>query len=191
MQAIEAVTDRRPAARRAFLELLAVVGFAALTALLSQVSFHVPGIPVPATLQTLAVLASGYYLGARRAAASQLTYLVMGVIGLPVFAASPILPAGVGRLLGPTGGYLLAFPVAAAIAGYLLRRPLARSWWFRLAAFSAAGLVIHLCGLLWFGIVFKALASQLLLVSLLPFLPVDAAKSALLASIARRPSLGK
>ncbi len=188
MQAIEAVTDRRPVARKALLELLVVVGFAVLTALLSRVSFHVPGIPVPVTLQTLAVLAAGYYLGARGAVASQLAYLAMGAVGLPVFAASPFLPAGAGRLVGPTGGYLLAFPLAAAIAGYLLRRPLARAWWFRFAAYGAAGLAIHLIGLLWFGVLFKAQASQLLLVSLLPFLPVDAAKGAVLASLARRPS---
>jgi biotin transport system substrate-specific component len=95
---------------------LAVALFVALTALGARLS--VPIGPVPVSLQTLAVSLAGLLLGARLGAYSQLTYLAVGAAGLPVFAQG----AGLAYLLGPTGGYLLAFPVAAALTGWLAQR---------------------------------------------------------------------
>src|SRR6185503_16683422 len=88
--------------------------FAALTAIGAQI--EIPNAPVPYTLQTLFVLLSGALLGPRYGAASMLLYLAAGALGLPVFSSFGF---GAARLLGPTGGYLLAFPAASFATGYL------------------------------------------------------------------------
>src|SRR6266446_1389821 len=96
----------------------AVVLGAVLVALAAQVSIPLPGTPVPMTLQPMAVLLVGGLLGARFGALSMILYLAMGAAGLPVF--TPTVPLfGIARLLGPTGGYLLAYPVAAWVTGWL------------------------------------------------------------------------
>ncbi|OGU76746.1 MAG: hypothetical protein A2V93_06570 [Ignavibacteria bacterium RBG_16_34_14] len=95
-----------------------IFSFSFLTAIAAQ--FTVPVKPVPFTLQTMAVLLSGAFLGAKRGAVSQLIYLSLGIVGLPVFAQTPEGALGFARLIGPTGGYLLAFPLAAFVAGYLI-----------------------------------------------------------------------
>ena len=93
-----------------------MVGFAIATALGARV--EIPHQPVPYTLQTLVVLLAGAILGARNGAISQVMYLAAGVLGAPVFSGGSF---GIAKLLGPTGGYLLSFPIAAAAVGYLLQ----------------------------------------------------------------------
>ncbi len=93
---------------------LSVALGAAAVALAAQAAVPVPLTPVPMTLQPLAVLTVGGLLGAGGGTAALITYLVAGLLGLPVFFGGS---AGVLHLLGPTGGYLLAFPLAAAVAG--------------------------------------------------------------------------
>jgi biotin transport system substrate-specific component len=97
-----------------------VVLFAMLTAVAAQIT--IPAKPVPFTLQTLMVVLSGALLGARNGAYSQVLYLLLGIIGLPVFAIIPEAGIGIARLFGPTGGYLLAFPAAAYITGYMIEK---------------------------------------------------------------------
>src|SRR5438874_7071627 len=94
----------------------AVAFVTALTAAAAQVSVPLPFTPVPFTFQPMVVLLGAMTLGARLGMTSQLLYLMLGAAGLPVFAASPVLPPGLGRLFGPTGGYLMAYPVAAFVA---------------------------------------------------------------------------
>jgi biotin transport system substrate-specific component len=94
-----------------------LLGTALVTAA-AQVSVPLPGTPVPMTLQPLAVLLVGGLLGPGLGAASLVVYLALGAAGLPVF--TPLGLPGIGRLLGPTGGYLLAFPIAAAAVGRLV-----------------------------------------------------------------------
>jgi biotin transport system substrate-specific component len=133
------LTTRDLAARRA----IAVGLGAMLVALAAQVAVPLPGTPVPMTLQPLAVLVVGGLLGRWLGASSLLLYLALGAAGLPVF--TPIGLPGVARLLGPTGGYLLAYPVAAFAAGAIASTPV-RAW--RLAAAGLAGMaLIHLGGL--------------------------------------------
>ena len=97
----------------------ALVGGAVLVAAAAQVSVPLPGTPVPMTLQPMAVLLVGGLLGARLGALSMILYLAMGAAGLPVF--TPTVPLlGVARLFGPTGGYLLAYPIAAYAVGSLV-----------------------------------------------------------------------
>ena len=107
-------------ARNRQLTVIGVVGFAAMMAVGAQIAIPIPGTPVPFTLQPLAVVLAGLCLGPAAGAASMALYLLIGAIGAPVF--SPIGAPGVLRLIGPTGGYLLAAPAAAAIAGLIARR---------------------------------------------------------------------
>ena len=124
---------------------LAVVLGAATVALAAQVAVPLPFTPVPMTLQPLAVLVVGGLLGARLGAAALVLYVGLGALGLPVF--TPVGLPGAARLLGPTGGYLLAYPVAAAVVGWLTsaRRP-ARPPARLLLACAAGMVVIHLGG---------------------------------------------
>jgi biotin transport system substrate-specific component len=98
-------------------QVLSVAFFAALTAAAAQFSIHLPFTQVPVTFQPIVVLLGGLALGARLGAYSQCLYLAAGVAGLPVFATSALLPAGALRLLGPTGGYLMAYPAAELVVG--------------------------------------------------------------------------
>jgi biotin transport system substrate-specific component len=122
--------------------LLGVVGFAAALAAASHVAIPIPGTPVPVTLQPLAVALAGLWLGPAAGAASMALYLALGGIGLPVFA--PVGPPGLARLLGPTGGFLLAYPVAACTAGILGRR--AGGYLGRAGAAAASTAVLYLGG---------------------------------------------
>ncbi len=97
-----------------------VLSFSILTAISAQIS--IPIKPVPFTLQTMIVLLAGAFLGAKNGAYSQLIYIFLGAIGLPVFAQTADGTMGLARLIGPTGGYLLAFPIAAYLVGLLTEK---------------------------------------------------------------------
>jgi biotin transport system substrate-specific component len=101
-------------------KLIGIFSFALLTAIAAQIT--IPLKPVPFTLQAMLVLLSGAYLGARNGAISQVVYLAIGAAGLPVFAHIPEAGLGIARFIGPTGGYLLAFPAAAFVTGYLIEK---------------------------------------------------------------------
>ena len=114
-----AAEARTQAAARLVPRVIAVVVGAAVVALAAQVAVPLPFTVVPLTLQPLAVLVVGGLLGATGGAAALTLYLAAGAAGLPVFAGGA---AGALHLIGPTGGYLLAYPVAAAVTGWLSRR---------------------------------------------------------------------
>ncbi len=101
-------------------ELFWIVSFSILTAISAQIS--IPIKPVPFTLQTMIVLLAGAFLGAKNGAYSQVLYISLGAIGLPIFAQTADGTMGLTRLIGPTGGYLLAFPVAAYLVGLLTEK---------------------------------------------------------------------
>jgi biotin transport system substrate-specific component len=128
----------------------AAVAFAVLvTALAAQVSMPLPFTPVPLVLTPLAVLVSSAALGSRLGATAQMLYLLAGIAGLPVFAPSALLPPGAGRLLGPTGGYLMAYPVAAFVTGWLAERGWDRRYVTSFAAMLIGLVVIFAGGLSW------------------------------------------
>ena len=130
-----------------------VLFLTALTAAAAQFSAPLPFTDVPFTLQPMVVLLGGLALGSRLGCASQLAYLAAGIAGLPVFAASATLPPGGLRLLGPTGGYLLAYPVAAFVVGYLAERGFDRRYVTSVVAMIAGLAVIYLCGAAWLAFV--------------------------------------
>jgi len=164
----------------------AIILGAVLVAAAAQVAVPLPGTPVPMTLQPLAVLLVGGLLGARLGAASMVLYLALGIAGLPVF--TPTVPLfGIARLLGPTGGYLLAYPVASFAVGALLtpgRRPgVTTPSWARVAMGVLAGLVlIHLGGLAQLLILTGDLSGAARL-GTLPFLLGDLAKVAVAVAV--------
>jgi biotin transport system substrate-specific component len=126
-------------------ELFWIITFSVLTALSAQLA--VPTQPVPFTVQTMLVLLSGAFLGSRKAAYSQIVYLIAGAIGLPVFAGFSF---GFAKLFGPTGGYLLAFPFAAFLTGYILEKK--TNSFLILLAFIAGEFLILLAGALYLSI---------------------------------------
>ena len=105
--------DRRFAA-------IGLLGFVVALAAASQVAVPIPGTPVPITLQPMVVVLAGLMLGPSLGAASMVIYLALGALGAPVFA--PIGAPGIARFFGPTGGYLIAYPAAAYIAGFVAQR---------------------------------------------------------------------
>src|SRR6059058_2472662 len=107
------------AARPSRVTVVGVIGFAAAVAAASQIAIPLPFTPVPITLQPMLVVLAGMWLGPRAGASSMMLYLAAGAAGLPVF--TPIGAAGIARFVGPTSGYLLAYPVAAYVAGALAR----------------------------------------------------------------------
>jgi biotin transport system substrate-specific component len=98
------------------------------------------------------VLLGGLALGSRLGSASQILYLAAGIAGLPVFAASATLPPGPLRLLGPTGGYLMAYPIAAFVTGYLAERGFDRKYVTSVVAMLTGLLVIYAAGVTWLGL---------------------------------------
>ena len=169
----------RARAKRA--TLVGTVGFAAALAAASQVALPVPGTPVPVTLQPLVVLLAGLWLGPAAGAASMLVYIAAGAAGLPVW--SPLGLPGAARLLGPTGGYILAWPVAAFVVGWLGDR--ARSYGGRAAA-ATVGMLVILAGGLAQLTLLTGSASAALAAGVHPFVAVDFLKALLAAAIAPR-----
>lgn len=162
------------------------VGIAVVVAALvlaSQIAIPLPGTPVPLTLQPFVVVLGGLLLGPLDAAAAMVIYLVAGAAGLPVFA--PMGAPGLARLLGPTGGYLLAYPVAAAVAGWLGagRERFAT----RLLAAAAGILVLYAGGLAQLVIITGSLAAATLL-GVVPFAAADLVKSIVAAGLTGRRS---
>jgi biotin transport system substrate-specific component len=163
---------------------------AGVTAVAAQIAIPTP--PVPFTLQVLAVILSGHLLGARYGALAQAVYLLVGAVGVPVFAE---FSGGPGVLLGPTGGYLISYPIAAAVAG--LSSPAVAGAARRRAIFSGflwgcAGLaVIYALGAAWLAVVTKLPSGVILVQGVLIFVPFDLIKVSLatLVAVAVAPAI--
>ena len=130
----------------------AVLFVTMLTAIAAQISVPLPFTPVPFTFQPMVVLVGAAALGSRLGMASQILYVALGIAGLPVFAASPVLPQGVARLLGPTGGYLMSYPFAAFVAGRLAERGFDRRYATAVLAMVCGLVVVFAGGVLWLSI---------------------------------------
>jgi biotin transport system substrate-specific component len=137
-------------------------------------SFPLPFTPVPFTIQPMIVLIGAAALGSRLGALSQILYLTLGIAGLPVFAFSPELPQGFARLLGPTGGYLMAYPAAAFVTGLLAERGLDRRYLTSILAMAVGLSVIFAGGVSWLTSLVGLNAA--LATGLYPFILVDVIK---------------
>jgi biotin transport system substrate-specific component len=150
--------------------------------LVLSAKFQVPFFPVPMSMQTFVAIGLGLALGPVRGALAVALYLAEGVAGFPVFASTPERGLGLAYMVGPTGGFLIGFVLAALVAGSLARRGFDRRPATAMAAALLAGAVIYVPGLLWLGAVI-GWDKPVLALGLYPFIPGDIAK-ALLAAIA-------
>ena len=168
------------------------VGFALVIALSARISFMTPFSPIPVTLQTAAVLLAGLLLGSRWGLISVLTYIVMGLVGAPVFAMGMSGPA---IFISPSFGYILGFPFAAWLTGYMSER-MARSMGNGVLIGLAGDAVIFATGMIWLAgykmVDGQGLGSALQVswaAGVLPFLLVDTFKIILAAGIWCIPGL--
>ena len=123
-----------------------IAGGALLLALCAQISFALPFTPVPITLQTFGVLLLGAAYGGVRGGLTAFVYLLMGIVGLPVFAERTY---GLDVVLGSTGGYLIGFVVAGVVVGLLAQRKWDRRFSSAVAAMLTGTVIIYLFGLVW------------------------------------------
>ena len=158
-----------------------ILGGSLFAAVCSRVAVPLWFTPVPLTLQPFAVLLLGLLLSPRLAAATLGAFLVEGAMGLPVFA--PGVSPGMAHLLGPTGGFLLAYPLAGMLIAFLWRRS-SRSFPAGLVAAGLGDLLILTCGALWLAAASHAPFRTVIAMTVLPFLPGDALKVAAAAAIA-------
>jgi len=157
---------------------IGIAGFAAAVAAASQIAIPLPWTPVPITLQPMLVILAGMWLGPAAGAASMALYLAAGAVGLPVF--TPIGAPGIARFFGPTGGYLLAYPAAAWVAGALNRRT--SSLMGRWGAAVAGIVVIFFGGLAQLTLLTDSVGRAVQL-GITPFAALDVAKAFVAALI--------
>lgn len=155
-----------------------VAGFSLLTALSAQIV--IPVAPVPITAQTFAVLLTGALLGSRLGAITMIVYLIEGASGLPFFKGGF---GGVAHLMGPTGGYLIAFPAAAFITGAFAEHGWDRKFLTAAAAMAIGSLVIMLSGWVWFSILMRTSPAITVFDTVLKFIPGDIIKIGLAAAV--------
>ncbi len=162
---------------------LLVVGATAFVALCAHISFPLPFTPVPLTLQNFAVLLVGMVLGPVAGFSAMVLYLIEGALGLPVF--TPYAAGGVAHLLGPNGGYLFSYPLAAATAGWVVRAMQRFTTPFRsaLVASIAATLPIFLLGAGWFAFYAHHNAAATWAMAIAPFVPGEIVKITAAAGI--------
>lgn len=153
-----------------------VVAGSCFIALLAQVAIPLPFSPVPITGQTFAVLLVGALLGSVRGGLGTLLYLLEGVAGIPVFAGGT---AGLARLAGPTGGYLMGFVVAAFVVGFLAQRGWDRRVWSAALAMLVGNVIIYAFGLP--QLAHFVGGEKVFSLGLLPFIPGDLFKLSLAA----------
>ena len=183
-RALTLVDAVRPDALSFQRDILLVLTFGTLMGALAQIAVPLPLTPVPVTGQTLGVLLIGALLGRRRGGAAMLVHLAEGLAGLPVFAegntAWTLTRMGVPAIIGPTAGYLFAFPVAAFVVGWLAERGWDRRPLTAAGAMLLGQAVIYAGGLSWLSF-YVGIASAVPL-GMLPFLSGDAIKLVLAAT---------
>lgn len=154
--------------------------FAALTAVLSQIV--IPIGPVPINLATFAVFCAGTLLGAKLGCISQVVYVLLGAVGVPVFT---MFRGGLGILTGPTGGYIAGYVLAAWLVGFIVDRYAGKIYIFVLA--MLAGFATYMImGTCWFMFSAKTSLMEALMVCVVPFLPGDALKMVLAVTLTYR-----
>src|SRR6266849_1490360 len=155
-----------------------VIGFSLLTALAAQVV--IPIGPIPITGQTFAVLLTGALLGSRLGAMAMIAYLVEGASGLQFFAGGH---GGWLHLMGPTGGYLIAFPAAAYVTGAFAEHGWDRRFLTAAAAMVIGSAITMLSGWAWFSVVMRTSPMLTLYATVIKFIPGDIIKISLAAAV--------
>jgi biotin transport system substrate-specific component len=167
--------------------LAAIALLASAISALAFVHFPLPFSPVPLSGQSFGVMLAGALLGPRRGPLAVLAYLLLGLMGLPVFAGGQ---AGPGVLVGPTGGYLWGFVAGAWVVGHLADAQAERAAWRTLAGLVLGGIVVvYALGVAQLSFIAGLSLTKALAVGVLPFLPGDLVKAAAAAALVRRPAV--
>lgn len=158
------------------------VGIAVLASFLITVGakLSVPFYPVPMTMQTFAIIGLGLVLGPKLAVSAVLLYLAQGAFGMPVFSGTPEKGIGIAYMVGPTGGYLFGFILAAGLAGTLAQRGWEKSVVTVFIAAVLSSAIIYVPGLLWLGAI-VGWDKPVLAFGMYPFLLADLLKAGLAA----------
>jgi biotin transport system substrate-specific component len=159
----------------------ATVGFALLLAVAAQVSMPIPGTTVPFSLGPMIVVLSGLMLGPIAGAASMALYLAAGAAGAPVFAPVPGLPMGIARFFGPTGGYLIAYPIAAWVSGTIAGK---QSTYTRRFIGALAGMALIFAGGIAQLTIMNSSITRAIQLGITPFAALDIVKALIAAGIA-------
>lgn len=155
---------------------IALVGLmTAVICVLGPISFPVPVSPVPVSLGVLGILLAVYLLGMKWGIVSCLIYLLTGLVGVPVFTG---FSGGVGKVLGPTGGYLIGYIFLSLITGFFVSRWPAR-WPLHLVGMILGAVVMYLFGTLWLGYLMKCSFPEALWMGVIPYIPADLVKIAI------------
>ena len=166
-------------------DLILIALFAAITAVCSIITIPIGMVPI--TLSLVAVFLCGVILEPKAAALAQIVYLLVGLIGLPVFSG---MRGGLGVLLGPTGGYLLAYPLMAWLTAWLLSRLPEKKLGWAIASLMLALLICYGFGTAWLCGVLHLSLRQGLLVGVVPFIVFDLIKIGVAASVGLKVSEG-
>ncbi len=160
---------------------LVLIGLSAgLIAGSAQISIALPFTPVPITGQTFAVLLVGASLGTVRGGTSALVYVLLGIVGAPVYAHGA---QGWAVITGASGGYLVSYPVASALTGWLAERHWDRRFSSAVGAMLTGNVLIYLFGLPWLAVVLGTGLERTLELGLYPFVPGDTFKLYLAAAL--------
>lgn len=143
--------------------------FAAMTAVFAQISIVLPFTPVPINFGPFIVLLSGALLGSRMGATSMIVYILIGAVGMPVFAN---FSAGVGKLAGPTGGYIVSYILVAFVTGYMIEK-LGNKLSVVLLSMTVGMIICYVCGTAWFMVLTKNNLVASLGMCVFPFIPGD------------------
>ena len=163
--------------------------FASITAILAQISIPIPFTTVPLTMQVFAVMLCGTLLGPRLGSISQMIYILLGAIGMPVFAQ---MSGGISAIVGPTGGFILSFPIVTLVVGYF-------SYKYNTIQLTTIGMLIglvlsYLIGTLQFALMMNVSMIEGLALCVIPFIVVDLIKIGLAVTLgtnlSKRLSLG-
>ncbi|ATW28811.1 biotin transporter BioY [Candidatus Formimonas warabiya] len=154
-------------------DMTAIAMFAALTAVLSQIAVPLPFSPVPVTLQTFAVVFTGIVLGSRKGTGALIVYTLMGLFGLPVFSQAK---SGLSVLVGPTGGYLFGFIIAAFLIGKIVERSAQVTYFRALVALVIGVTVIYAAGVIQLKFVMNVTFPEAFAMGAAPYLPLEVVK---------------
>jgi len=176
---MEAILKREIILNKALCRLFCLLTFVILTSIGAFVRIPLPFTPVPITLQTFFVLLSGALLGSNLGAFAQLTYIALGIAGMPIFTGAG---SGLPYLIGPTGGYLFGFMLTAFLLGKFIRYS-RDNLLLAFIIFCIGDLVLLSCGILWLKIIFGYSLAKLFFIGLIPFIPGDLVKAFIAAVI--------
>lgn len=168
---VEAILKKEIIVNKTLCRILGVLAFIILTSLGAFVRIPLPFTPVPITLQTLFVLLSGAFLGSNLGAFTQLSYILAGIWGLPIFTG---VGSGLFYLFGPTGGYLFGFILASLFIGRFIKS--SKNLVSTFGLFCLADLILLSCGVIWLKFLFGYSLMKLLFIGFLPFIPGDLLK---------------